>query len=566
MSGRWELVAELGLEFVAAPAVPIPVEVRWPVVAEPMPGGRCLLVDEFPELSLPPRTDCRTLLLSERGEVLFNSKADGIAGGYGCAMPGGHFAILSRVQGEILLMSPEGAFQSRIAVPALSRHPPRLLAWTGRETFVVAFRPADGAFDLAEIDLHGHVLRSLVGPRAPAGLPASVQGLANGAVLVANEAGHVVQEIRFDGSTTIRWGRWEQPSAEPGHLFTPKWARELDDGTLLIADGHNHRCLAIDAQGRASEIRPADRSFSVPAFIGRLPGGRWQVCDAGLRCVLQLDGEGRVVAQLGASPGRKRSLSFPRSVQCLAPGRYVVADTAHNRIVECHGANVRVHPADAVPGLFWPRAARRTPAGSLVIADGRNRRVLEVADDGRVLHEVSALRREGRDVAFGDPHDVRVLPNGNLLVTDSALNQVFECDWAGGVRWSTSDAGEGLLDDPHSAQRMADGRVLIADSGHHRVIAYDPASREVRAIGERLNYPRYAETAEDGSMVILDSHNNRVLAFDARGEPLWELSRIPDSPLPNLHFPRWAHLVGRDEVVVSDHFNHRVVHVRRTAP
>jgi sugar lactone lactonase YvrE len=332
---------------------------------------------------------------------------------------------------------------------------------------------------------------------------------------------------------------------------------------LLVADGHNHRCLAIDAQGRAREIRPLDRSFSIPAFITRLPGGHWQVCDAGLRCVLRLDAEGGVVAQTGASPGRRRSLSFPRSVQHLAEGRYLVADTAHNRIVEWEGSSVRVQPVDAKPGIFWPRAARRTPGGTLVIADGRNRRLLEVAGDGRVLREVSVLRHEGRDFTLGDPHDVRLLPNGNLLVADTVLNRVFECAWDGRVAWSTGETGGPLLNDPHSAHRMADGRVLIADSGNHRVIAYDPASREVREIGEQLNYPRYAETAEDGSMVILDSHNNRVLALDARGRSIWELSRIPDSPLPSLHYPRWAHLVHRDEVVISDHFNHRIVHLRR---
>ncbi|APV48476.1 hypothetical protein BWI17_01505 [Betaproteobacteria bacterium GR16-43] len=565
MTDRWELVAEIGLDYVPASGVPIPVEVRWPVVAEPMPGGRCLLVDEFPELSLPPRTDCRTLLLSEQGEVLYNSKAEGVEGGYGCRMDDGRFAILCRARAEILVLSPSGELLSRVAVPALSRHPPRLLSWTGRGTFVIAFRPAGGCFDLAEVDLRGRVVRSLVGPRAPAGLPASLQALPNDAVLVANEAGHVVQEIRFDGSMTIRWGRWEQPSAEPGHLFTPKWARQLDDATLLIADGHNHRCLAIDGAGHVTEIRPVDRSFSIPSFITRLPDGTLQVCDAGLRSVLRLDGEGRVVAQLGASPGRKRTLSFPRSVQCLGAGRYLVADTAQNRVVECEGANVRVHPIHADPAIFWPRAARRTPQGTLVIADGRNSRVLEVAGDGRRLREVRELRYDGRDFALRDPHDVRVLPNGNLLVTDSEMNQVLECEWDGRVCWMTGPEEAPMLDDPHSAQRMPDGRILIADSGNHRILVYDPASREARSIGERLNYPRYAETADDGSMVILDSHNNRVLGLDPRGEPSWELSRIPDSPLPSLHFPRWAHLVHRDEVVVSDHFNHRILHLRRHA-
>jgi NHL repeat len=31
-----------------------------------------------------------------------------------------------------------------------------------------------------------------------------------------------------------------------------------------------------------------------------------------------------------------------------------------------------------------------------------------------------------------------------------------------------------------------------------------------------------------------------------------------------LRFPRWAHVVDRDEIVVSDYANHRIVHLRRS--
>jgi hypothetical protein len=37
---------------------------------------------------------------------------------------------------------------------------------------------------------------------------------------------------------------------------------------------------------------------------------------------------------------------------------------------------------------------------------------------------------------------------------------------------------------------------------------------------------------------------------------------MPGSKLPNLDQPRWAKLVNPNEIVVCDHFHHRVLHVR----
>ena len=79
----------------------------------------------------------------------------------------------------------------------------------------------------------------------------------------------------------------------------------------------------------------------------------------------------------------------------------------------------------------------------------------------------------------------------------------------------------------------------------------------------RMNRPRYSEVISDGTMVIVDTGHNRVLATSSTGRLIWMISDLPDSPLPRLYQPRWATLVNRDEVVISDHFHHRIVRLRR---
>ena len=77
--------------------------------------------------------------------------------------------------------------------------------------------------------------------------------------------------------------------------------------------------------------------------------------------------------------------------------------------------------------------------------------------------------------------------------------------------------------------------------------------------------PRYAEMLGSDMMVIVDTGNNRVLAATPDGKFLWEFADVPASPLKRLNQPRWVSVVNQNEVVICDHFHHRLLHVRREA-
>lgn len=569
---HWELVSEFGLEYAERAAQQSPVDLVWPVVAEHLPGAGYLIVDEHPIFSNPRRTDCRTLLFSDSREPVFNSKDHGIEGGYGCVMHDGNFAVLDRRQQEIRIYSRIGALIYTVGVPRLSPHAARIISWTSRNSFLVGFLDMGRTCDLAELDAAGRVLWSLVSSDNNLSLPSSLQLLPSDAILFANDNRHAVQEVKRDGSIRHRFGRPDYPSADPDCLFNPKWARQLDDGTLLIADGNNHRCLSVDSSGWSESILPKDRALFVPSCITRTEQGNLLICDVGLKCVMELDPGGHVMWQLGGTKVRKRHLSFPRSVERIAEGRLLVADTAQNRIVEIDGTNAQAIPVLGTPGLFWPRSAQRTASGTTVVADGRNSRVVEIAPDGRVLRELREVRTAGRTIPLQDPHDARPLPNGRLLVTDSSCDIVCEADWDGCADWIVG-IGNLVLNDPHSAQFLRDGRIAIADSGNHRLLFVDVGSgmhQTLTGVSSRfdslpLHYPRYAQGYPDGSVLIVDSHNHRVIAVDADGSLLWELKHVRDSPIPHLIAPRWATLGHSGNLFVCDHFNHRILHLRRLA-
>src|SRR5207253_3508742 len=105
-------------------------------------------------------------------------------------------------------------------------------------------------------------------------------------------------------------------------------------------------------------------------------------------------------------------------------------------------------PVNPQQELFWPRCARRLDGGAVLIADGRNSRVVEVTADGQISKTLERLDFAG-GVALADPHDVRLLPNGHLLIVDAAINLAVEADWQGKVYFAFGTPKGPELDDPH---------------------------------------------------------------------------------------------------------------------
>ena len=292
-------------------------------------------------------------------------------------------------------------------------------------------------------------------------------------------------------------------------------------------------------------------------------------CDAGNRRVVEHDEHGEVLAHWGDSRPSRRLFSFPRSVVELAGGGLLVCDTARDRVVVVGNGEPTTWPVEASTELFWPRCARLLPSGTLLVADGRHGRVLELARSGEVLRRLDRLQIDGGR-PLDDPHDVRLLANGHLLITDAPSGLVLEADWDGQVfRAVGGEDAPVTLRDPHSAQLLADGSILVCDSGNHRVLWVSGDGEvvtDLRAVHSdsalyRFSGPRYAEISPEGVLVVADTGNNRVLAADESGELLWELSYVPGTRPPFLNQPRWAQVTNH-EVLVCDHCHHRVLRLR----
>jgi hypothetical protein len=567
---NWSIINEAGIGPAPMSAVGNGKLLHHPIYAQQSDDGSYLIVDELGrEKQLPFSFGCRTIRVYADGTIFYDSLSSGIDDGYGCLMDDGSMAILRRTKWELLIASPDGDIKERLHLDTLSKRLPGLVAWTCNETLLIVFANRAYDLDIVEIDRQGRLLWCLPTQVKSVGIAASVQLTDSDTILIADPIRHVGMEIDRTGAVVWQFGEVGHPSNAINHLSSPCSIRHVGNGQCVVADTRNHRILRIDVEGTDCEVMPHDGTLRDPLYADVLDNGNFLICDTGNARVIELDEQGYIVWHYGASVVSSRLLSYPRSVEVTGSGGYLVADTAHDRIIEIIDGEIRERPFHDEPGLFWPRCVRMLPSGSLLIADARNSRIVEVSSTGHVLRELSHIDVDG-PWALQDPHDVRLLPEDRLLITDSQQDLVVITDWSGCVYQIVGMNGYITLKDPHSAQQLHDGSIIIADTGHHRIVVVDSQGREVREIRAikmdsanlRLHHPRYVEVTADDMMAIADTGHNRILAADLAGRLIWELSRVPDSSQPLLNQPRWLKLINRNEVVICDHFHHRILHLR----
>ena len=569
-SVSWHVMRELGVRY-ASPREPAHTALKYPIVAERASDGSTLIVDKLGiEKSLPFWLEYRTLRVASDGSVIYDSHAHGIEDGYGCLTRDGGIALLRVSKWEVLLLSREGHPIRTLDLATFAKQPPLVIGSTDRDSLLVAFVDRVFEVEIVEFDLDGRVLWQLPVSGYRFGCPASLQRLPNDNLLVADEFCSTVTEIDRAGAVVWQFGKAKDPARRPDRVSNPHFARQLPDGRRLIADTRNHRVLAIGNAGTVETIDPRGTELCCPTSATLSNDGGVLICDAANARVLELDADGRVAWRFGAAIVEQHMLSFPRSVECSAPDEYLVADTANDRVVQLRDGHMDVWPARGTAQLFWPRCARLTPGGSLLVADGRGSRLVELSASGDILNELRELDLE-RGLPLSDPHDVRLLADGTLLLADAGLDLVAVVRWSGEVLWSAGRGNGTDLKDPHSAQRLDDGSIVVCDTGNSRILRLDHSARVARElrmlrcgpICYRFNRPRYAEITGDGGWLVVDTGNNRILGADREGEGAWELSHFSDSPVRWINQPRWATMINRNELLVTDHLHHRVVHLRR---
>lgn len=160
----------------------------------------------------------------------------------------------------------------------------------------------------------------------------------------------------------------------------------------------------------------------------------------------------------------------------------------------------------------------------------------------------------GDDMFLVSPIGVAEDSEGNIYVSDSALNKIFVFDKEGGYISSFGDdlkRPTGLVID--TVRKM----VFVVDTVGSEVVVYDLKGKEIYSFGKNgdqdgeFNYPTHIFLGQDGLLYISDTLNFRIQAFDENGVFQFKFGRVGDA-LGDMSKPKGVAVDSEGHIYVVD--------------
>jgi sugar lactone lactonase YvrE len=367
----------------------------------------------------------------------------------------------------------------------------------------------------------------------------------------------------------------------PGRFRAPRGLALSADGSLYVVEGGNHRIQQVAQDGTSMGFvgGPGDDPGRLrsPSSVVVDADGSLLVANTGHASIVRLGLGGTEVARWSAAGGLSGELVAPTGIAVMADGAVYVSDLDARRIERYDrggmltGGWVTEQPsvslAAAPDGTLWS-AEREAIAGVKTVFLGRLRQygangdllrtissvtwpesvvvlpdgTLLVSDNGQFLDNPFAVRKltpDGHEIGrfggpgpgrppggFGRAHGIAALPDGRVVVADSALDclQVFSPSAEPLVVWGSPKLLPAALrvDDTGTIDLFNDGDPRwhrIAPEGTRTVVATPSAYRPARQYGQLR-----AAFGPEGRAYVLMVATGEIACWSSSGEPEAQIS------------------------------------------
>jgi hypothetical protein len=218
---------------------------------------------------------------------------------------------------------------------------------------------------------------------------------------------------------------------------------------VLLSDYGGNKIAIVSADGQVEWEHPAEK----PQDVWMLANGN--VLFSHLRGAREVRPDHAVVWSYRAPANTE-----VHGCQPLPDGRVLVVEGGAARLVEV-GRDGEILREIAVPvksknAHNQMRGCRRTPDGRYLISAKADRAILELSAEGKLLRSIPTP---------GDPHEVRELANGNILVACGEGEAMLEVDRGGTAVWrlGKEDVPGNPLRLVSGFQRLPDGHTLVVN-------------------------------------------------------------------------------------------------------
>ena len=266
-------------------------------------------------------------------------------------------------------------------------------------------------------------------------LPLSVERLSNGDTLIADggdEAGFGSEVIEVDPLGNLVW-----QFDDYGRLRFVHSARRISNGNTLITDTTNNRLIEVtpdkeivmnsDNWGGQTGRLSDDSHLHYPNDALELDDGTFLLTDRNNNRCLQVNRDGKVIWSFG-----EKELHHPHHANPLPSGNVLVSDSDGNRIIEVNRNKEIVwsYGDGSIEMLWWPRSAIRLPNRNTLITDTKNHRLLEVTREGNIVWKFQTDHVDTFYITYATPQ-------GTFLTSSAdGHHQVIEIDCARNYIWT----------------------------------------------------------------------------------------------------------------------------------
>jgi outer membrane protein assembly factor BamB len=286
------------------------------------------------------------------------------------------------------------------------------------------------------------------------------------------------------------------------------------------------------AQLATIQMITPNRSFGpagAPGAGSPYYGGRLLIADRANNRLLLLNPSMQLVWRFPSPslPHDSHGFYFPDDAFFARHGTAIVTNQERNdtiqeiafpsgRVMWAYGHKGK--PGSAPGYLYEPDDAYLLKNGQFTVADADNCRVLIIAPNHRIVHQIGTAGQCVHNPPKGltSPNGDTPLADGNLLVSEIAGSRVSEYTPQGQTVWSVH-LPIGYPSDP---QQIGADRYLIADYERPgQILEFNRAGKilyryDVTTGPGSLNQPSLVERLPSGVFMVNDDYRNRVVAID----------------------------------------------------
>jgi DNA-binding beta-propeller fold protein YncE len=282
-----------------------------------------------------------------------------------------------------------------------------------------------------------------------------------------------------------------------------------------VEPGGDFALLPAELAWQIGSCGAGDDQFNAPRGVAVDPTtGDVFVADTGNARMVRLNDQGQVVSAWGAAGEGPDQFQEPVDLVVEPAGTVLVLDAVNQRLLRFAPDGEFQTTFGAELTFYRPRGLGMDAAGQLAVADTGGVRIVRLDPAGALQSQVGGPES---DLAAKQPTDAALTPDGDLYFVEAESGAITRLDadasldrWAGPFAAST-------IDGPHLAVRPGGG-LVVTDPEGRRLLVFDVDGHPVGQFGAESGMvkPVGVAVVQDGEsdlVVVADSAACQVLAF-----------------------------------------------------